>query len=232
MGDAAWCRTGTVGQEVFMPDAQPPADDDLLRAVEHAHQSALAVLDDPDRSSLGAVTWLSVHLAAVDRVVYRAAERAAPAGAARLPRQRHTDHQLVQALWRLDRRLTGDVHHGAVPVPELEREVRDLLASHAAGEHQVLQALSTALDHDRLRSLADDLQKAMLRCPTRPHPDVPHNRVTARVVSWVEGVVDRARDLMDSRSIPTPRPAPVLPPVTRWGTYGTAMPSWPEPDDR
>ena len=215
-----------------MPDPEPSDDRELVCAVERAHEAALAVLDDPGKDSLGAVTWLSVHLAAVDRVVYRAAERAVPGGAARVTRQRQTDHRLVQALWRLDRRLTGDVHQGAVPVAALEREVRDLLTAHCEGERAVLQELSAVLDDARLQALAGDLQKAMLRCPTRPHPDVPHGRRTSGLVSWVEGVVDRARDLLDSRSVPTPHREPVLPRVTRWGTYGTAGTSRPLPDER
>lgn len=215
-----------------MPVPEPPSVHDLAGAVEHAHDAALAALDDPQRDSLGAVTWLSVHLAAVDRVVYRAAERAVPDGAARIAEQRRADHRLVEALWRLDRRLTGDVHQGAVPVATLEQEVRDLLAAHTAGEREVLQGLSAVLDDDALQALSGDLQQAMLRSPTRPHPDVPHGRRTSGVVSWLEGVVDRVRDLLDSRSVPTPHREPVLPRVTRWGTYGTAGTARPGPDER
>ena len=219
--------------EVAMPEVQPSEDRDLVSAVEHAHQAALAVLDDPQASSLGAVAWLSVHLAAVDQVLYRKAERVLPEGAVRVARQRRADHRLVQALWRLDRRLTGDVHQGAVPVARLEREVRDLLATHTEGEHDVLRALSATLDGGEVQALVADLQRSALRGPTRPHPDLPHGRRTSWAVCWVEGVVDRARDLMDSRPVPTPTRPPVLRRVTRWGAYGTAG-SWrrQEPGER
>lgn len=204
-----------------MSTVHPSEERRLRLAVEQGHEAALAVLDDPEASSLGAVAWLSVHLAAVDRVLYRAAERL-PDGAAQVTEQLHVDRALMQALWRLDRALTGDVHHRDVPVPRLERDVRELLTEHERGERRLLDALEAALDDDGQRELAQDLAKALPRSPTRPHPHVPHQRHGAGLVQWVESVVDRARDLMDSRVVPTPRPEPVLRRVTRWGAYGMA----------
>lgn len=205
----------------------------LRPAVEQGHAAALVLLDDPDASSLGAVAWLSVHLAAVDRVVYRAAEQL-PDGAARVAQQVHVDHRLVQALWRLDRALTGDVHHRHVPVARLERDVRELLAEHEHGERRLLDALEAVLADDEQRTLAQALVDALPRSPTRPHPH--HSRRSGGLGHWAEGVVDRARDLMDSRVVPTPRTEPVLRQLTRWGAYATALhrqdgPEQPRPAD-
>jgi hypothetical protein len=40
----------------------------------------------------------------------------------------------------------------------------------------------------------------------------------------LESWVDRIRDAMDNRTIPTPRPARIALPVGKWGAYLTAQP--------
>jgi hypothetical protein len=192
---------------------------DLLRDVEHAHRRAGAALDDPAQSPLAAVTWGSAHLAAVTRVLHPLACRTLPDGRERVRAQAATDRRLELALWQLDRRLTGDVQLQRVGVPALKAAVRRALDAHTEHEHALVSDLAEHLTPEQLHQLAQDLAAAMLRAPTRPHPDTRHGRLIGGMAFWADGIADRVRDSLDSRTVPTPRRLPVRRPVTRWGAY-------------
>jgi hypothetical protein len=202
----------------------PSGPVELLSELEHAHRHALAALDDPGTSSLAAITWASAHLAAVEHVLYPAAAAALPDGPARVRSLRARDHSLQLALWHLDRRLTGDVHLSGVAVADLEEQVRAGLAVHTEAEAQLVGRLKAALDVEQQRELDNRLSAAMLKAPTRPHPDTRHGRLTGRTAFWFGGVVDRLRDGLDSRSVPTPHTLPVRRPMGRWGAYAMGVP--------
>jgi hypothetical protein len=201
--------------------SESPAQD-LLRDVEHAHSNAAAALDDPAQTPLAAVTWGSAHLAATQRVLHPLACRTLPDGRERVRAQCATDHHLELALWQLDRRLTGDVQLQSVAVPELVAAVRRALDAHAAQERLLLSDLSEHLTPEQHDAVARDLARSLLRAPTRPHPDTHHGRLAF----WVDGIADRMRDSMDSRTVPTPRRVATPRPMTRWGAYalGGALP--------
>jgi hypothetical protein len=200
-------------------DTPPAPGTGLSAELDHAHRNALAALDDPASSSLAAVTWAAAHLAAVEHVLFPAASRVLADGRERVHDQTAVDHRLQLVLWQLDRRLTGDVHLRSVPVQALEDDVRRALEAHARCEHALLDALSAALPPEQQDDLREQLATAMLRSPTRPHPDTRHGRLGGGLAFWFDGVVDRVRDSLDSRSVPTPHRAPVTRPVTRWGAY-------------
>ena len=211
------------------PSAGPARD--LLRDVEHAHRRAGAALDDPAQTPLAAVTWASAHLAAVTRVLHPLACRTLPDGRNRVRAQAATDHHLELALWQLDRRLTGDVQLQGVAVPALVAAVRRALDAHAEQEHALVSDLAERLTPEQREQLGQDLAAALLRAPTRPHPDTRHGRLVGGLAFWVDGIADRIRDSMDSRTVPTPRRVPVRRPVTRWGAYALGG-SVPKDDDR
>lgn len=202
-----------------MATVHPPQERELLTDLEHAHSHALAALDDPAANSLAAVTWSSAHLAAAERALYPVAARALDHGRVRVREQRALDQDLQHQLWRLDRRLTGDVHLRMAPIDELEDAVRVGLREHADGEHALVDGLRRELAPEQQRELAERLAQALVRAPTRPHPHTPHGAWTGGLGFWFGGLVDRQRDVMDSRSVPTPHPPPVLRPMTRWGAY-------------
>ena len=210
------------------PSAGPAAD--LLRDVEHAHRHAGAALDDPALNPLAAVTWGSAHLAAVTRVLHPLACRTLPDGRERVRAMAATDHHLELALWQLDRRLTGDVQLQRVAVPALVAAARRALDAHAELERALVRDLGERLTAEQRERLGEDLAHALLRAPTRPHPDTRHGRIVGRLAFWADGVVDRVRDSMDSRTVPTPHRVPVPRPVTRWGAY--ALGTAPRTDDR
>ncbi len=206
------------------PSAGPARD--LLRDVEHAHRHAHAALDDPARNPLAAVTWGSAHLATVTRVLHPLACRTLPDGRERVRAQAVTDRHLELALWQLDRRLTGDVQSQRTGVPALLAAARRALDAHAAQERSLVSDLVEQLAPDQREQLGRDLERALVRAPTRPHPDTSHGRLAF----WVDGIADRVRDGLDSRTVPTPHRVAVPRPVTRWGAYalGGASPR----DDR
>lgn len=208
-----------------MTDTRPFRDQRLPLDVEHAHERASAALDDPAASSLVAVTWASAHLAAVQKVLYPLAIRRLPGGRDRVHTQLAVDHRLQQVLWQLDRRLTGDVHLRSTSVDVLEAEVRRALHEHAVGERTLVTDLEGVVEPRQRRALADGLATAMLRGPTRPHPHTPHGRYGAGLVFWFDGVLDRARDGLDSRIVPTPHRTGASRPMTRWGAYAMGSPS-------
>jgi hypothetical protein len=204
---------------------------DLRTDVEHAHRHARAVLDDPTASPLAAVAWLSTHLGAVERVVYPLAKARVPDGPARVGAQLRTDQRLHVATHRLDRYATGDVHLGGASRRDLQEAVRLSLAEHEQGELALLDDLCAALAPAEQAELAERLARTLLRSPTRPHPSVHPGRMRGLAL-WAEGIVDRTRDLLDSRVVPTPRRPVSTRAVTRWGAYGTAAtvasPQWQE----
>lgn len=207
-----------------MTSTNPSSEDvELLAELDHAHEHALGALDDPAANSLAAVTWASAHLAAVERVLYPVACRRVEHGRDLVREQSAVDHRLQLLLWQLDRRLTGDVHLGRVPVKLLEDGVRRELQAHADGEHRLVGALRDVLSREEQQELLDRLANALLRGPTRPHPDTRHGRLGG-VAFWFDGVVDRMRDSMDSRSVPTPHRTAVPRPMTRWGAYALGTP--------
>jgi hypothetical protein len=199
---------------------------DLLTDVEHAHRHARAAMDDPEQSPLAAVTWASAHLAAVAKVLYPRACRELPDGRERVRAQAATDHRLQLALWELDRRLTGDVQLQRVPVEVLVDRVRAALEAHEREERTMVAALQETLDEQSRTELGEQLATALMRAPTRPHPDTGHGRLVGGLAFWIDGLVDRARDSMDSRIVPTPHRVPTPRPMTRWGAYalGSASP--------
>lgn len=206
--------------------------DELPSAVLAPHDHAFTALDSSRLVPLAAIAWCSAHLVAVDRVLYAAAQRSLPDGSRRVRVQRDVDHRLQQALSRLDRRLTGDTHLRTVPVEELADEVRAGLHCHATSEQTMLTELVTRLTARDQEHLGRRLIKAMQCAPTRPHPYSRHLPLGG-VVSSLEASVDRVRNLMDNRIVPTPQRRRAARSPGRWGSYlmGTPYPTAPPAAD-
>jgi hypothetical protein len=196
---------------------------DLADVMQQAHAHTIAALS-PDAPTLDGVTWCAVHLAAVERAIYPAVHRRVPEARSRVRRQMAVDHQLQHALWCLDRRLTGNMASALTPVENLAARIRLLVQEHAAGEAALLAELCQFLDEDGQAVLVGDLAALVARAPTRPHPNTPHVRFTDPLTFALESWVDRIRDAMDNRTIPTPRPRRSALPVGKWGAYLTAQP--------
>jgi hypothetical protein len=137
----------------------------------------------------------------VTRVLHPLACRTLPDGRERVRAQAATDRRLELALWQLDRRVTGDVQLQRVDVPSLVASVRRALDAHAELERSLVTDLAERLTQEQREQLGQDLAAALLRAPTRPHPDTRHGGWSAA-----------------SRSGPTASP-------TGSGTAWTAAPS-------
>jgi hypothetical protein len=209
-----------------------PADPGLRRELEHPHEAALAALADPGTSSLAAVTWSATHLAAVARVLHPLAGRVLPHGRERLRVLVATDHGLQQALWWLDRRLTGDMRVADHDVAALQDDVVLALERHARQERTVVDELVQHLSAPDQQALAARLATAVRHAPTRPHPDAPVHGLVAALAFGVDAGIDHARDLLDNRSWPTPHDEHAARVSGRWGAYLTAAPypRLPEPE--
>lgn len=196
---------------------------DLLAVTSEPHDRALTALEKPGSDALAAVAWMSGHLVAADCVLYAAAQRHAKNGRKRVHALRAVDHALQQALCRLDRRLTGDVHLVDVPVATVAQQVREGLLAHADGERRLVTSLQAVLDPAEQRALAEALLAATLDAPSRPHPHTRHSPLSS-LVARIDAAVDRVRDTMDNRVVPTGRPTRGARPSGRWGCYLMGVP--------
>lgn len=196
----------------------------LTRAMEEPHALALAALEDPELSSLAAVTWAATHLGAVARVLHPLARRTLPHGRSRLRAVVEADRQLQRALWRLDRRLTGDVHVASREIAALEHVVALALAEHARHERALVDELVRQVPEAEQAELVARIGDAVKHAPTRPHPDAPTSGPAAAVAYRLDAGADHLRDLLDNRSWPTPHDvrAPQVP--GRWGSYVMCAP--------
>ena len=225
----AAARTPSPSPAPPVPPVHASPDPGGLRDVDHAHRHVRAALDDPGVNPLAAVTWASAHLASVARVLHPVAARALPDGAELLARQVAVDRRLQQALWRLDRRLTGDVHLARAPVQDLEQDVREALDRHEEGEALLVAELRRVLGEGEQRALGDRLAAVLLRSPTRPHPHAGVRRSWA-LPFWFDALIERARDAMDNRDVPTPHRVVAPQRLGRWGAYLLGVPGPAERD--
>lgn len=196
----------------------------LLQALHQPHDAAFAALGAGQADSLAAVTWIATHLGAVARVLHPSVAHRLPDGASRLRVLADADRQLQRALWRLDRRLTGDVHLAAGQVRTLEAAVAAALHEHVRHEAVVVDALVPLLTAPEQDELAGRLAHAVKHAPTRPHPDAPARGPMAGIAYRVDRTADRVRDLLDSRDIPSPHDVPVPRVPGRWGSYVLGRP--------
>lgn len=188
-----------------------------LRAVEDAHDRALAVLADPDAPLLDAVVWLSAHLSAVHHAVHPELRRGLDRtsvdevvkGAVRIER----------LLRELEQQLTGDALAAHTEQTQLVRSLANELSAHVDKEHRLLDQLGDLLSPEEQQRVTAGYLHALAHGPTRPHPHAPHGPALSGLAYRVNATRDRLMDTLDSRRVPTPRQsrAPVKP--SRWGDY-------------
>lgn len=200
-------------------------DVDLLTAMNEPHDAAMRALTDPRYGAPAAIAWCSAHLVAADCVLYPAARRHVPDGRLRVQHARAVDRQLQHALFRLDRRLTGDSHRGEV-LSSLADDVWEKLWAHTGAEHGLVEDLMVALSPSQQQDLTNRLASAMASAPTRPHPYTRHTPLSG-LVARIDACVDRIRDTMDNRVVPCGRPARAPRALSLWGCYVTGAPYGP-----
>ena len=181
------------------PIEQPPAT--LADAVDRAHCWSQHALSEPGRTALDSVWWLSTHLATVERVVHPVAARALPDGPQLVREQRRRAADIVRALWTLEHAMTGDARVRRA-APDVVRRLATLVRDHAAAEDDLVARLADVLPDAMLSLLRHRYSDVVRHAPTRPHPLSARRPALAAALFRVEGVVDRARDVLDSRHAP------------------------------
>ena len=206
-----------------MPTSHAATFTDLRRLIEQQHDAAVRALTDPRQDPLDAVAWISAHVAVSERVLYRAVRRARRDRRGIIRTQCAIDRELLHATWQLDRGLTGDVHNAALPTARLLDAVRRHLDEHVTGERRLLDLIGD-LDEQMVRRVHDDLTRAIIHAPTRPHPSTPTAAASTAVAFRIGAAIDRIRDALDARHVPVPRRQRAHHAPGRWGYYalGTA----------
>jgi hypothetical protein len=177
------------------------APENLAVAIDRAHCWAEHTIAAPGRAALDSVWWLSTHLTTVERVLHPTARRALQGANAIVDEQRRRAHAIIHQLWGVEHALSGDGRMRALTAADLTalaEQVRD----YAAAENRLVEMLEHLLSTEELDRLHRRYAKGVRRAPTRPHPMLAHSRALAAAAFRVEGVVDRARDVLDGRSRP------------------------------
>jgi hypothetical protein len=173
----------------------------LKEATARAECWASESLTTGERPLLDAVWWLSTHLAAADRVLYRELWKTREDRAA-IDAQRRFARGVESALWTIDRRLTGDGRLAGQAIEPLTAHLRALVREYTVGERQLLQRLSDSASEEQLDRLARKYATAVGRAPTRPHPVVQRTRTLRWFSFRLVGRIDHLRDSLDSRHVP------------------------------
>lgn len=180
-------------------DTLPPPD---LCAVPVAADRALSGAVHGDRD---AVTWLSAHIATLDRVIYPAAGRYLR-GSDGLRAQRAATHRLALLVRRLHGQLDGNGAAVREDVPALRRAVLAALREYSLAERDLLTRLREALTARQWTELTGRYAEHLRRGPTRPHPHARRTGVSGRAAYRLATWADHVLDVLDSRAV---RPVPM-----------------------
>jgi hypothetical protein len=186
----------------------------LREATARAECWANESLVTGERPLLDAVWWLSTHLAAADRVLYRELWKMRENRAV-ITTQRRLARGTESALWDVERRLTGDGRLAGHAIEPLAAQLRTLVHEYTVGERQLLQRLSDSASENQLSRLARRYAAAISQAPTRPHPLAQRTRALRRFFFRLVGRIDHLRDALDSRHVPR-RKRPVAARTSRW----------------
>lgn len=157
--------------------------------------------DERRAVALRLVALESVHEAAEQLVVWPAVRRLCPEGTDLVLEATAQERQAKRAVNELNRIKAGNTEFD---------ECVDTVASHARShityeQNQIWPRLSDHLsdgDGDRLASM---YLAARHRAPTRPHPHTPPLPAILGSVGLVQAGLDRARDALTGREVPTNR---------------------------
>jgi hypothetical protein len=195
---------------------------DVLRhSVEHTHENLAAWLagaramadtrDQPRKAYEDIDTFLAIasrHLGAVDAVLLPAVHREVSHGGKLIHAYVHAERELEVTLAHIKAHAYGSTYESGFTWLEAWTEVEESLARHRIIETGLADELSEVLTPEVLDDLAEALQAAEARAPTRPHPWAPHTGVAGSVSRRVLHAVDAFWDTAEGRMAPEPeRPA-------------------------
>ncbi len=115
---------------------------------------------------------------------------------------RETARRLERGLVRLKGRAYGESHSAHESWPEVCTDVRDRLEQHDAAERRLADRLAAEVPTERLTEMAEQLFRAEVKAPTRPHPYLPHTGRPGGAARRAAAVVDRFWDTAQGRVVP------------------------------
>jgi hypothetical protein len=217
---------------------------DVLRhSVAHTHENLAAWLegaramagtrDEPRKAYEDIDTFLAIasrHLGAVDAVLLPAVHRELTPAGKLIHEYVHAERELEVALTHIKAHAYGSTYESGFTWLEAWREVEESLARHRIIETALADALSEVLTPEALDDLAEALQAAEAKAPTRPHPWAPHTGVAGSVSRKVLHAVDAFWDTAEGRMAPEPEPPAKPKPGLLW-QYLLADPRFDEEEE-
>jgi len=187
----------------------------LVRSISETHRGLAAELDtaietrfDPGEPRKGfeyADTFLATasrHLNAVENVVVPAVQKHVEDSAPLVHEYVEASKDLEAALARAKAREYHSYYAVTQPWTEVWHEVRDTLDHQRGLELELAGRLCAALDDTDLDDLSDELHRAELVAPSRPHPHAPHLGLPGRMARRVLHTVDSFWDAAEGRMVP------------------------------
>lgn len=146
----------------------------------------------------------SRHVAAANAVLVPAARHHLPDGAARAHDFSEQSRHLEQSMALVKARLYGAAQAIRTPWSEVWSELHEQFDLLLEMEERLAQDLAEVTEPKFRNSLADEVYRAELKAPTRPHPFVPHRGLPGRMARRVCLQVDHFWDTAEGRMIPEP----------------------------
>jgi hypothetical protein len=177
----------------------------MLEALRSDHRAITAMLDDPAASSASdeaktareqLVMNLVRHFVAEEQYLYPVVRRYVPDGDALaesgFTRDRSCEHQL--------RRLE-EPHPTTESISTVWTDIRAAFTAHVKDQESLFSTLATTCSAAQLAELGEGVLGAEQLAPTRPRPVALESPSANRVLSLVEGFVDRVRDAYTHRGL-------------------------------
>lgn len=204
------------------------ADRDLRSVVTRAEAEAQRLIETAGTAPLDVVSWLSAHIAALERAVYPVVKRALPDGERVIAQHREITTRLTRLLRVIERHHSGDVLASGLNAERLVDSLRTLVEEHHIAETQLVDRLVASLSDTAQSALITSYESALEHAPTRPHPHLSRGGLMFRL----DGFRDRILDAMDGRHVPVPRLVKRHITPGRWGSYFLGQPHDPSGDAR
>ena len=194
---------------------------DALRAL--LEEAAQPAPPDDARAPLRAldafVVGVCEHLGAEADVLHPTARQVLPDGRSAVQESVPCHRTLQRQMRALEQHLWGDARSAPAEVEDVRRQLDETFAEHVRHDEALAARVDEALDPDERRRKAEELRRAAMQAPTRPHPHAPQRGPLAKPVRWLAGRWDDVLDTLDVRSAAGRRPPHTPHPPNLWSAY-------------
>lgn len=210
----------------------PTTDPQTLTAeVKNEHLALRALLEaatepappDDARARLRAmdafVVGVCEHLGAEAEVLHPTAQELLPDGATAVRESAPCHTSLQRQMRTLEQQLWGDARSAPAELSDLRDDLEATFDEHVRHDEALAARVDEALEPEQRQLKVDDLRRAALHAPTRPHPHAPQSGPLARPVRWLAGRWDDVLDTVDVRSTAGERSARPRQPLGLWSGY-------------